>query len=360
MNHEELEKLFRGAKDTKLDEKKKYAIGREVLLFMKKNPLQGTVLHPALQGKNTWFGAHALNIFTLKRVNAALASLLLVILVGGVASAKAESALPGDFLYLVKGFNEKVMVATAFSDVGKANINILLAERRLQEIEKLIIEKRANSANEAELNEKFKVQANKVAERIKTLNEKKLYSSAMEATSNFESLVRAHSSILKNLENSENKDMVSSLSKEVQKNIKDFADVRLKTQSEIINDNGDDTKKSETTVQDGLKSAQDAILDARKFIKNKKNKVEGRAASEAESNLNTAEQKISKGKNSVELKDYNDAFSSFQDAAGVARETRNLIRGKNNLNLNMNIEINENTEGGQNSENSDTINNIMN
>ncbi|MCJ7522134.1 MAG: DUF5667 domain-containing protein [Dehalococcoidia bacterium] len=67
----------------------------------------------------------------------AVAAVLAVIVMCGGTVGASTSALPGDLLYPVKTSMEKVQTFFTFGDEDKANLYIKLAERRIDEIQKL-------------------------------------------------------------------------------------------------------------------------------------------------------------------------------------------------------------------------------
>jgi len=92
-----------------------------------------------------WWDA-LVSLFTQKRFayRFALATLLLVLLVvstSGVAAA-AQWSIPGDTLYPVKTSFEQTRLALTFSEAHRAQLYISFAERRLVEIQNLVIENR--------------------------------------------------------------------------------------------------------------------------------------------------------------------------------------------------------------------------
>ena len=68
---------------------------------------------------------------------AALATILVVLLVGVGAVATSSDALPGESLYWVKRTTEQVRLAIAFSESSKARLQLALAERRVDELSRL-------------------------------------------------------------------------------------------------------------------------------------------------------------------------------------------------------------------------------
>lgn len=86
-------------------------------------------------------------LFTQKRFayQFAIATLLIIFLVvstSGIAFA-SQWTIPGDPLYPVKTSLEKVQLALSFRDARRAQLQIAFAERRLVEIQNLVIENRS-------------------------------------------------------------------------------------------------------------------------------------------------------------------------------------------------------------------------
>ena len=63
-----------------------------------------------------------------------MAILLVVCLVGGGTVFAASGSMPDSPLYPVKLATEHVQLALTFSDIGKAEANARLADKRVQEI----------------------------------------------------------------------------------------------------------------------------------------------------------------------------------------------------------------------------------
>jgi hypothetical protein len=71
------------------------------------------------------------------------ASMFMVIIGTTATSIAAEGSLPGDLLYPFKtNINEGVVKTFAFSDVKKAKVNVTLVDRRMEELEEMIVEQK--------------------------------------------------------------------------------------------------------------------------------------------------------------------------------------------------------------------------
>ena len=124
------------------------------------------------------------------------AALCLVLIFGTGISYAAASALPGDALYAVKTYvNEPVRVALATSAEAKANVQIELAERRIDEAATLAAEGRLDSQTQQDLTVAFESHAAAASENIEKADDADS-GVATELASRFETRLAAHDEIL--------------------------------------------------------------------------------------------------------------------------------------------------------------------
>jgi len=124
------------------------------------------------------------------------AALVLVLVSGTGVSYAAETALPGDILSSVKtAINEPVRVAIATSAEAKAEVQIELAERRIEEATTLAADGRLDEETEDELAAAFEVHAAAVAESFIEADEIDATTS-VELASRFENRLAAHEMVL--------------------------------------------------------------------------------------------------------------------------------------------------------------------
>jgi hypothetical protein len=124
------------------------------------------------------------------------AALALVFIFGGGISYAAEGALPGDALYTVKtNINESVKVALATDIEAKANVQMALAERRIEEAAALAAENRLDAETETALAAAFEAHASNATQEVAAIDEEDS-SAAAEMTSRFETRLAAHEEVL--------------------------------------------------------------------------------------------------------------------------------------------------------------------
>lgn len=125
----------------------------------------------------------------------------LVIAISGGLSFMANTALPGDLLYPVKTeANEKVWSALAVSDESQAQVDIALANRRLDEAERLSAEGRLSAQTSAELNANFNEHIGNATELVARLSSKSDSTASAEISANLDAVLEAYGEILGNFD----------------------------------------------------------------------------------------------------------------------------------------------------------------
>src|SRR3989338_9046963 len=102
------------------------------------------------------FETRSVYVFMSYHVRMSLAGLVLFVFAGTGTVSAAQGALPGDLLYPVKvSINEKVEVALAPTPAAKAEVQVRLAERRVEEAQKLSSQGRLNKKTAKILSDDF-------------------------------------------------------------------------------------------------------------------------------------------------------------------------------------------------------------
>lgn len=159
-----------------------------------KNVLQSYMrFHPLPEPITTYTITRDWTLFLYRPI---AASLVLVLVVGSSVSYAAEGALPGDALYSVKtNINEPVKVALASSAEEKAEVEIELAERRIQEATALVADDRLDEITEAKLAVALDTHAEAAAVIMEEID-KDDASAGAELSTRFETRLRAHEDVL--------------------------------------------------------------------------------------------------------------------------------------------------------------------
>ena len=127
-------------------------------------------------------------------------ALVMVLVCGTGISYAAEGALPGDVLYAVKtSVNEPLRVALASGPEAKANVQIGLAETRIDEATTLASEGRLDTQTQDQLAIAFEVHASAASDNISKTDDEDSPAAA-ELASRFETRLAAHDAILAQVE----------------------------------------------------------------------------------------------------------------------------------------------------------------
>ena len=105
----------------------------------------------------TVLGRRSPYVFMSYHLRMTMAGLLLFVIAGtGTVSAAAAGALPGDLLYPIKvSVNEKVEVALAPTPAAKSEVQVRLAERRVDEARELSVRGRLDKKTAKALSDNF-------------------------------------------------------------------------------------------------------------------------------------------------------------------------------------------------------------
>lgn len=282
-----------------------------------------------------------INTFKLKTMPL-LAILIALSLTGGGVSAAAENALPGDILYPVKvKANEEIRALIALSKESKAEWEVRRTERRLEEAEKLAAQGEINAEARAQIEENFKIHAERVNARIAEFKEDSDEEGAADVSSRFETSLNAHAKILERLavEKTKVKTEVSALEVKVRNEAKTAMKHREEAEKKLSEEKGERVQQA---AEGKLKAAENKIEEVKKFIERMKEKLGATATAEAEAKIKVAEDLVVQGKTKLEAKEYGEAFALFQKAHRTAEEAKLLIDARTKFEIQLRLNGKEN------------------
>lgn len=334
----DFQNLFNRAKNITLSSGEKREIRGNLLLLIKANPVRNSDSLRLLLEEGSKSSAFA-GLFGLKSLLTNLKpmtiALIIALLLGGGTSFAAENALPGGVLYPVKvGINEEVGSWIAVSSEAQAKWDAHLAERRLEEAEKLAAKGNLNAEARADLAARFENHTEAFEKDVEKMDGKNDTRGSFEAHSDFEASLRAHERVLAEMgkeKEGAQSDVASILAK---------VRVRLNTVAQARTD--DEVKVSaganaefKTAAEGKLKAAENKIEETRNFIEKVKASVGASVAAEAEAKLKVAENIVVRGKAEMEAKTYALAFASFEEAMRGAKEAKLVIVAQEKDNLHV-------------------------
>jgi len=139
--------------------------------------------------------------FSFKFVATALGA---IVIISTSISYAAESALPGSPLYIVKNFNEKLSSLLILTPEKSAEWQVELADRRLEETQKLNGVGKLDEDKRTALEFKFETNANQFNKEIKTLKSENKLKQAGELTGKLESIIEKRKKIFSDMASEEN------------------------------------------------------------------------------------------------------------------------------------------------------------
>jgi len=321
-----LKQILEKTKLIKLDQQEKMEIRRALLNFIRTQPVRAReIVRPILQERSI---LTKIILILKKPMPAIIVFLIVALATGGGVSLAAQQALPQDILYPIKiNINEKVRSALAFSPEAKAEIELELAEKRVEEAEQLAVEGKLNSAAQAQVKQNFDRHTSKIKEKIEQFGAEGKTELALQLASNLEASLKAHGKILVqlSLKGDEN---VRNLAKEVKIKSEDAANWREKEESKVGAEA--DVK---TAAEGRLKAVLNKIEEVGKFIAN--SRISAEAKTEAEARLKTARDSASEGKTKIEAQEYNQAFLALAKAHRLAQEAKLTITAEQRLKIHL-------------------------
>jgi len=130
-----------------------------------------------------------------------VACLILTLITSSTLSVFAQDTLPGDLLYPVKTqVNEKILVVLASTPEEKAKREAVLAARRLEEAETLVLVGKGDPLLIAQVNEAFSAHAQNFQKQLEKLQEQKKFSKIVNVGVFFQTRIAVHAAILRDIE----------------------------------------------------------------------------------------------------------------------------------------------------------------
>ncbi len=330
------------ARNIRLTPDEKADMKRTVLSFMEANPaIAAPVREPERQ--RPLLQRSLINLIQLINFKPMpiIIAIVLMLTAGGGVSYAAENSLPGDILYPVKvSINEPVREALTFSTEAKAKLGADLAERRLDEMEKLSIKTDVKAETKAEIEKNFQDQINKMKDLLTRLENEKNVDAATGISSDFEAALKAHSKILERLASTEKDDEqeIKGLNESVKQGAKDAEESRSRFE---IGFSGEANEKVMEGAKNRLESAADRIKDTKESLNDKRSKMGAEAVAQVETQIKLADTTLIQAQAKFDAKSYGEAFTLAQQAERTARETKRLIEAKDELNIDVQIKDGE-------------------
>lgn len=267
----------------------------------------------------------------LKNMTALIIALVLTL--SGGTSVAAEMALPGDALYPIKiSLNEPVVGLFSVSKEAKTTWQERLAERRLEEVSKLVAKGDFDQEKRNDLEARLNNQIEKFASSANELSQKKGASSS-ELVVRLEASLMAHQDVLMAI--SENKNIATSTREQIvtilsslKSNEVVIKDHREKIDSKLgkdISKSDEENNKASTTKESALgkQGAAENVLDsAKRAYLRVKEELSVETITKVDKLFVEANTVLLEGKAKIATGEFADARDSFHKVIKLANEGR--------------------------------------
>lgn len=303
-------------------DEKKMLVREEILSFMNAHPISSgeEILKEHLsENKDVAF-----DIFFFTKMKLVGVTLIITLTLGASVSYAAQDSLPGDSLYSIKtNVNENLRGWFAQSPKQEAKLHVEFAEERIKETEKLMAKGGIKPEIATQLEENFKVQARAVDVSISKLTSENKHEDALEVSSQFESSLKAHESVLSGLnEEHEGTTTVSSLVGSVEEEIDANQETRTQVEKKIKEDDSINKETARTKMQ----LAKGKIAEVSTLIEQlQEMKLIKRTKNEGEVKLNRAQKSYDTGRGRYLRDLYSDSFVYFEKAKQQAEEAKTYL-----------------------------------
>lgn len=254
----------------------------------------------------------------------------LIIALSGGTSAVAERAIPGDALYPVKiSINEPMAGLFAVSKESKTVWQERLAERRLEEVQKLALRDGVATSTENEIKTRLKDQIDKFTSSASDLatDESKIIKSS-ELTARLESAIRAHGDVLQRL--TDKGIIATSTQERVSTLLTMLKDSEMKVKGDgkkiDINLGGNGGENNATTTKESAlgkqKAAENVFDSAKRAYDKSKGGLPLGVKTSVEGMFTDAKNILSEGKSKIESGDYSSARQNFSDVIKLSNDAR--------------------------------------
>ena len=334
-----IKKLFKLLKSSKTESSFIVNLRKNLVTHMESHPFdEKAVKRERLLNKER---SNIFNIFKIKTMPIIPILLIIALLGGGTVGtvAASQGSLPGDILYPVKILSEDAQVSLSFNEENKNQLRIKFAQKRMEEINKLI--EASQNATSGELTEKmdkaldnFNKNIEKAAENSQKLRAQKETVKSLESNAE---LLNALSVYKAELE--QNREKVKEQNRERIDNalekIKDLEDEKETESDEIDEDEKDEVASStlQVAAQNKIDSVQNKIDQAAKFIEVEAQKVEPALLEKANLKLQEAKNKLEEARKLYQESKYEDSFRASQVAMRLAIFAKSLTNIKIITNL---------------------------
>ncbi len=272
-------------------------------------------------------------------MNIIIGIIVAVLLAGGVSVAAGFST-PGQALYGMKvGVNEQMRVGLALSAAAKGKVHADLAEERLRESEKVVVDGDLRADVRSQIEQNFTEHADQTRLLINDLAETDLVAAA-DLAANLETSLEAHERILAQLKAGEAGDAEKTEVEKLETKVTTEARAAQKQRTDLEAKIGAavDVKAA---AEGRIGAAENKITEVRRFIDNGADRLGAAATAEARAKLDVADKTLVDAKAKLAAGAYKEAFMLASQAHGAAQDAQLVAASHLDLKVEIRPEGNE-------------------
>ncbi len=246
--------------------------------------------------------------------------LVVALLGGGGVSAAAQGSLPGDTFYPVKvGFNEKVGAAFRVSEDSRANYEVRLMERRLEEAEEVAAKGDLDAEVKTQIEENFEAHADRVEDRIADFEAKEDFAPAADIALKFQTSLEAHEQILVKLAEQAEAAPAADIAVAVRTRAEAAEESRVTREERVFADTDTAAEMRFKTYAEGLRTdALASIRTAAEYLEAHRAAFTDEVAVKVQMQLRAAKNLGEEGTLRLSKGEYRAAANFFQQARQIA------------------------------------------
>ena len=345
MNGRSLKKIFGELKSERLTAAERGTMRLGLLQLVRKATPERQLQEESMRPKLSF-----LQLMTRRLTSMPAIIIAIIVALSGGVSVAAQNSLPGDALYPIKvEVNERVMTRLAFSVEASAEVEARLAERRVEEAEKLAASGKLKADVAAKLSERFDERAEKVNALIDRLEADGKTEAAANVTAMLESTLKVHNAILERLEAkaTEAEKPVAEVRDKVEARAEKAAKARSRIEEKVRSEI-EARPDIQAAAEGKMNAAASKIAEVKAFIGKVEAAAGAEATVEAAAKLATAESVFAEGEAKLEAGAYGEAFALFHKSMWLAQEAKVMAQ----INASVRAEVND-TEDSEDEEEGD-------
>lgn len=359
-----LQKLKKQARSFHLSLSEKELMQNNISAFMKNNPVRKR--NDVRQVSHKTEPSSVFSFLHRKYMFASIASIILVLLSGGVSYA-AESSTPGQPLYAVKQFNEEVKLAVTLSPEKKAEWNARRVERRLEEATNLASSGKLTTTTQAIITAALNNNLKEVEQKLEHLESEGKSEKASEVGKRLVQALQVHEKLIVSLNvlqndsddtttstatvsatssspqrydkenenemgNDKNQSHKNELVRDIKKQINEIVKITNKLEKIAESEN-----KNESSAKGKITSAENKINEVKKFIELKSPTMSVETKTKATASLTVAQNELATAKLDLANKKYVESFEHAKKAHLLAEEAKFIIVTQQKIETHINV-----------------------